>query len=165
MDVTANKKNIKISLMALLVAIMVVIGMFVFAENAYADIASGDWWKITDSGELIIGNGSEMTIPINPTNLYDWPWNSYRSQIISARFDGVVHAGTSTRDMFYICSKLTDLDLSSFDTSAVTNMQSMFGGCSGLTSLDLSTFDTSNVTDMSWMFNYCSKLTNLDLSQ
>jgi len=76
----------------------------------------------------------------------------------------------SIRDMsymFYGCSSLTSLDLSSFDTSNVSNMYVMFSGCSSLTSLDLSSFDTSNVSDrlgMVRMFSGCSSLTSLDLS-
>ena len=66
--------------------------------------------------------------------------------------------------MFNSCSSLTSLDLSSFNTSVVTNMESMFSSCSSLTSLDLSSFNTSAVTDMRWMFNRCSSLTSLDLS-
>ncbi len=41
-------------------------------------------------------------------------------------------------------------------------MSSMFFGCSSLTSLDLSSFNTANVTYMSIMFSGCSNLTNLD---
>ena len=65
--------------------------------------------------------------------------------------------------MFYECRTLTSLDLSSFNTSAVTNMSSMFYFCSGLTSFDLSSFDTSAVTNMSGMFSECSALTSLIL--
>ena len=60
--------------------------------------------------------------------------------------------------MFTNCSSLTSLDLSSFDTSNVTNIGMMFYNCLSLTSLDLSNFDTSNVTTMSSMFISCSKL-------
>ena len=54
--------------------------------------------------------------------------------------------------MFMGCRALTSLDLSKFDTSAVTSMSSMFGGARALTSLDLHLFDTSNVTRMGYMF-------------
>ena len=53
-----------------------------------------------------------------------------------------------------MCS-LTDLDLSSFNTSNVTDMSYMFSDCRRLTNLDLSSFDTSSVTTMGSMFNYC----------
>ena len=43
------------------------------------------------------------------------------------------------------------------------DMSSMFAYCSGLTSLDLSGFDTSAVTSMDYMFAYCSSLTSLIL--
>ena len=62
------------------------------------------------------------------------------------------------------CSSLTQLDVSGFDTSNVTDMGLMFDGCSSLTNLDMSGFDTSNVTDMGLMFDGCSSLTNLDMS-
>ena len=71
---------------------------------------------------------------------------------------------TDMSGMFYKCSKLTSLDLSSFNTSKVTDMRAMFDDCSSLTSLDLSSFDTSKVTDMGYMFYYCTGLTSLDLS-
>ena len=47
---------------------------------------------------------------------------------------------------------MTNLDLSHFNTSKVTDMTGMFDGCSGLTSLDLSSFNTSKVTKMIRMF-------------
>ncbi len=71
---------------------------------------------------------------------------------------------TNMFNMFYQCSSLTSLDLSSFDTSKVTDMFLMFKGCSNLISLDVSKFDTSKVKDMRGMFGDCSKLTSLDVT-
>jgi len=71
---------------------------------------------------------------------------------------------TQMTQMFYNCSKLTVLDLSSFNTSKVTAMNFMFYGCSNLTSLIISGFDTSKVTNMGAMFCKCSSLANLDVS-
>ncbi|UKI58313.1 MAG: DUF285 domain-containing protein [Clostridium sp.] len=55
------------------------------------------------------------------------------------------------------------LDLSSFNTSKVTNMESMFYSLlyrnDSSIALDLSNFDTSNVTNMSGMF-YQGNITN-----
>ena len=65
---------------------------------------------------------------------------------------------TDMHSMFMYCSSLTELDLSHFDTSNVTTMYRMFNGCSSLTELDLSNFDTSNVTDIALMFNNCKNL-------
>ena len=66
--------------------------------------------------------------------------------------------------MFIRCSSLTSLDVSNFDTSKVTAMYAMFEDCSSLTSLDVSNFDTSQVTKMSGMFENCKSLTSLDVS-
>ena len=90
---------------------------------------------------------------------------AYCSGLTSLDLSGFdTSAVTNMASMFDSCSGLTSLDLSGLNTSAVTNMASMFDSCSGLTSLDLTSFDTSAVTNMGMMFNKCSKLTSLDLS-
>jgi len=66
--------------------------------------------------------------------------------------------------MFRMCKSLRNLDLSNFNTTYVHNMSYMFGFCKSLTSLDLSNFNTTNVINMSNMFEYCDSLRNLDLS-
>lgn len=58
--------------------------------------------------------------------------------------------------MFYGCSSLTTLDLSSFNTEKVTEMGSMFEGCSSLTSLNISSFSRASLTDATLMFEGCS---------
>ena len=60
--------------------------------------------------------------------------------------------------MFYECSSLESIDLSSFNTNNVTDMYSMFFGCTSLESIDLSSFNTNNVTYMYNMFYECSSL-------
>ena len=67
-------------------------------------------------------------------------------------------------NMFRDCSNLTEIDLSNFDTSKITNMNSMFQGCTSLHSINLSNIDTSSVGNMVNMFNECSFLISLDLS-
>ncbi|EME8125135.1 BspA family leucine-rich repeat surface protein, partial [Enterococcus faecium] len=71
---------------------------------------------------------------------------------------------TDMSTMFYQCSSLQNLDLSSFNTSQVTTMSEMFKGCSDLQTLDLSSFDTSQVMAMFDMFYGCTSLQSLDLS-
>ena len=68
------------------------------------------------------------------------------------------------KNMFDDCYSLTSLNISSFDTSKVTNIRMMFNDCTSFTSLDLSNFNTSKVTDMDSMFFYCISLTSLNLS-
>ena len=71
---------------------------------------------------------------------------------------------TNCKNMFYHCSNLKNIDLSSFDTKDVTDMSNMFAGCGNLTNLNLSSINTDKVTDMSYMFYGCDLLQNLDLS-
>lgn len=66
--------------------------------------------------------------------------------------------------MFYNCSGLTSLDVSSFNTSNILSMAGTFCGCSGLATLNVSNFDTSKVTMTASMFAFCSSLTSLDVS-
>ena len=71
---------------------------------------------------------------------------------------------TDMNDLFRQCSKLQDLDLSSFDTSCVTDMSEMFSSDFALETLDVSSFDTSKVTNMNYMFNNCSALNTIAAS-
>ena len=72
--------------------------------------------------------------------------------------------------MFRGIQRIKELDLSSFDTSNVTDMSDMFytywmdDGYSELEKLDLSSFNTSKVTNMSNMFGYQRRIEELDLS-
>lgn len=70
---------------------------------------------------------------------------------------------TNMNSMFYNC-KFSTIDVSYFNTRNVTDMNSMFSTCDNLESLDVTNFNTSKVTDMSFMFQSTKKLKNLDLS-
>ena len=72
---------------------------------------------------------------------------------------------TTTSLMFYECSELKSIDLSSFNTNNVNNMSSMFSHCYELKSVKFSSsFNTSNVKNMSGMFYDCYALKSIDLS-
>ena len=71
---------------------------------------------------------------------------------------------TNASHMFDGVSNLTTLNLSNFNTSKVMNMGYMFSSMRNLTTLNLSGFDTSRVTNMSHMFNGMSNLVTLNLS-
>jgi len=65
--------------------------------------------------------------------------------------------------MFNNMWALENLDVSSFDTSNVTNMKDMFNGATKIMTLNLNNFNTSKVTDMSNMFNSMLAIENLSL--
>ena len=99
-----------------------------------------------------------------PTSCYKWFKDFSQLTTIEGLENLSTEEVTNMYDMFYNCSGLTSLDLSSFNTAKVTNMSGMFYWCSGLTSLDVSKFNTDEVKDMSGMFGGCKKLTSLNLS-
>ena len=75
-----------------------------------------------------------------------------------------IYLNEASNRMFRDLSNLISLDVSSFDTSQVTNMEAMFAGMPNLTTLNLSNFNTSQVTSMISMFEGMSRLTTLNLS-
>ena len=101
---------------------------------------------------IIGGATSGRILTTSPSNI---PFNNY--QVNKVTFNNSESNGSNT----YIYK----IDLSSWDTSYITNMKSMFNGCDHLVFIDSSEFNTSNVTDMSNMFNNCSSLTSLDVSK
>ncbi|WP_412659307.1 BspA family leucine-rich repeat surface protein, partial [Allobaculum sp.] len=142
-------------------------------------------WTIDSNGVLTIGEG-EFT---NNFYEYTFPWARYPNDIKrvdgTARFKlkGRAHsifdsesitsidlsgwdtsAVTDMSYMFCNCKTLTKLNLSGFNTSSVTKMRGMFYGCNALSELNLSSWDTSAVMDMSGMFISCKALSKLNLS-
>ena len=122
-----------------------------YAENG--EIKS----MLFNDGNVDNPNVSNYTISGKPVS---YKCSQSTSKVVFKDFD--TSAVTDMSSMFYGC-RLTTLDLSSFNTSAVTIMMYMFKYCSNLTTLDLSSFDTSAVTSMGEMFYDC-RLTTLDLS-
>ena len=66
--------------------------------------------------------------------------------------------------LFYHCSNITEVDLSHFDSSDVTDMRFLFNDCRSLTSIDFTDFDTSKVEYMNSMFHDCISLTSVNIS-
>ncbi|EAF0991052.1 BspA family leucine-rich repeat surface protein [Listeria monocytogenes] len=103
--------------------------------------------------------------PTAPSLLTTESMFSYATKLTEVDLSGLdTSAVTNMTDMFQYCSALEELDVSNFDTSSVTNMWIMFDGCASLEKLDVSNFDTSSVTNMSVMFNDCASLEELDVS-
>lgn len=66
---------------------------------------------------------------------------------------------TSFARTFSNCPNIeTIIGLDNLDTSNATIMHMMFWTCSKVNELDCSSFDTSSVTDMGQMFRYCERL-------
>ena len=68
------------------------------------------------------------------------------------------------QNMFSECTKITEMDLSNFDTSNVIKMWRMFFNCVELTSINLTNFNIPKAQDIRGLFKNCKKLTSIDLS-
>ena len=67
--------------------------------------------------------------------------------------------------MFYGCTNITDIDLSTFDFQSTTYMNDMFNYCINVKEIKFSQFEIKNVINTSYMFNYCKNLLAIDLSK
>ncbi len=120
-------------------------------------------WTVDSDGTLTIGAG---TLASNDESSDEfWPWTKYQwgkgpVELKKVVTDGKVVGGENLSYCFRGLSSLESVDVSTLDTSSVTNMNNMFSECS-LTSIDLSAWDVSSVTDMSYMF-YFNDLTSID---
>ena len=70
----------------------------------------------------------------------------------------------SMNAMFYFNFTLEKLNVSGFDTSHVKNMSAMFDNLTSLKELDITNFNTSNVETMQYMFYNLNKVKTLDVS-
>ena len=99
---------------------------------------------------------------------FDSTWNWFYGCSSLEEITGLEHLNTTRVEnmssMFFGCSALTHLDLSTFNTARVGSMCSMFQGCRSLKALDLSSFNGSAAEDLQNMFADCTALTHLDLS-
>ena len=138
------------------------------ATSAQTDLTNNT--SVTDviayynSTSIIIYSPARIYAPQNCDNMFMFSVrpSSTLTNLNLSNFD--TSKVTDMSNMFANNLSLRRLDVSNFDTSSVTNIGSMFSGCSGLTSLDVSNFDTSKVTNMGDMFRYCETLTSLDVS-
>lgn len=142
------------------------------ADNIREVYGTDDPIRFVDMPDLISGFlGPSISLygetihGINPYSLtYNSP-SSWKRKLIP--YIGSTSGMTNMRYMLMYINQPNDpLDLSLFDTSAVTDMSYMLAGTRA-SSVDLSSFDTSNVTDISWMFakmKLTSTNATLDLS-
>ena len=174
----------------------------VFPELADGWKAIGDCaWKVDDRGCLVIkpANGVSGTLENYTTNVENYagnlmpktPWEDRSDDIVSARFEKGVTAGSDLGFIFWQLCKLESVDFSNLDMSNVRSMRDafrcceslkridglgskggvaledateMFSLCRSLKAVDLNNIDLSGLDSAGWMFSNCSSLEELDLS-
>lgn len=173
-----------------------------FPELADGWKAIGDCaWKVDDRGCLVIkpANGVSGTLENYTTNVENYagnlmpktPWEDRSDDIVSARFEKGVTAGSDLGFIFWQLCKLESVDFSNLDMSNVRSMRDafrcceslkridglgskggvaledateMFSLCRSLKAVDLNNIDLSGLDSAGWMFSNCSSLEELDLS-
>ncbi|NUG38865.1 hypothetical protein GYT97_03100 [Lactobacillus mellis] len=81
------------------------------------------WWLVDGNGKLTI---YPHNIDFNTKSAADWPWDSQRGNIKSVDIRSGVTAANSINSMFASMPHLTQIDLSNFDMSKVTDASAMF---------------------------------------
>ena len=71
---------------------------------------------------------------------------------------------TNAINMFNGCSALQSIDVSNWNTQALTNATNMFFGCSSLQSIDVSNWNTQALVHADSIFRNCSSLQSIDVS-
>lgn len=117
----------------------------------------------------VTGGYADLTITSPHVKaILDWgddrtEWISLDGSIKAFEVPDYLPANINNADsMFLNCSNFNSPNVSTWDTSNVTDMYAMFNGCTAFNQ-DLSNWDTSQVTDMSDLFNGCTNF-NQDLS-
>ena len=126
-------------------------------------LVSGTGIVYIDGNKISFTNADKQLIYITGAITFYYEASSQQITYIYIPHLDIRSQGRDMSYMFFGCSNLNSLDLSGFNTSAITNMSCMFRGCSNLTSLDLSSFDTSAVTNMWDMFRETFNITSLIL--
>jgi len=142
-------------------------GRLVWARDASNDIvvaagtigANGAPWMLYDNGQVIVSPGR-----IDWNNGTVSPWHEHKDIVTNIVFSGTGYNIVRTRSLFANLTNLRTISgMDLWDMSEVTIARNMFRDTHSLVSLDLSTWDTSNISDFGTMFTF-SGVYNLDLS-
>ena len=137
-----------------------------YAQKGYANV-SVDRTTLTFYYDALMNTRPGHDYPLNQYANSTPDWNISSAGITTVVFDPTfVDARPSTTSSWFKDMKnLTSITgLEYLNTSMTKDFHQMFYGCSSLTSLDLSTFDTGQVRDVQSMFERCSNLVTIYVS-
>ena len=127
------------------------------------------------------GSGIQKILSTSPSYIYSCPSYVYLNnelitqKIMDCQYMNLTESDSeikliwnnidivSTKGMFFDCSEITEIDMTKFDTSLVTDMSFMFAYCSSLKYLNVSNFDTTKVKTFENMFVQCTSLLSINL--
>lgn len=135
------------------------VGSDVTLTFQYGDQPAGtegtDWWVIADS---YTSAAPDWTKSGATKAFFDSSFYQYKPTQMARWFEGLssltaiegfencdASAVISTLRMFFGCSNLRELDLSTFNSTTLKGTSAMFSACSSLKTLKLNSLDTSNL--------------------
>ena len=137
---------------------------FVDGQYTYTYNGSTGWSVVLTDKTSTNPVTTELCGTINDKPIVSMDSMFYESKAESIDLSSFDTSNVTNMSLMFSNSAATSLDLSNFNTSKVTSMYGMFQG-SKATSLDLSNFDTSNVTSMKYMFSASKATTGYARSQ
>jgi len=143
----------------------------IFASYKNVTITNSDE-STTEMFDLIIYSTSPIIAPVDCSHLFEGFINvstidmenflvTSQTTNMSSMFNSEIYNAPN----WHSNSKLISIDVSTFDTSNVTDFSKLFCGLSALTSLDLSNWNTKSVTDLNSMFRYCQALEEISFGE
>lgn len=136
------------------------------SDNLISPLSGEPLWRTpAERREIKTVVFDESFKDVRPTDCGTWFW---RFEALTT-IEHLDYLNTSEvedmHSMFFNCTSLETLDLSSFNTEKVKYMYTMFNGATNLRSIKLPKgFIASSVTDLDATFKGCESLTELDLS-
>lgn len=105
--------------------------------------------------------GSGLTTDSDVTTAYRCFYKCHLLTAVPDLFNGAQTNLTTLDYMFYECSNMTTIDLSSWKFGQVTSMKYMFARCEKAETIDITGIDTSKMTSTSGMDSMCNGCRNL----
>lgn len=127
-------------------------------EGRHGERGAFTWSNMNEDGWGVAFNGkdtaeSEICAYINDKPIISTSLMFYKYSLSNVDLSSFDTSRVTNMYGMFESLNVDNLDLSTLNTKNVTNMAGMFWGC-GAETLDISNFDTSNVTDMSELFRY-----------
>lgn len=132
-----------------------------FSNNSFANTTNVNMmFSYSNAGTFDL-HGSNFNLS---TNILDSMFNMCLNlKVLNMTNVSMPTSVESVKYMFYNCSSLTTLDLSSLHFSNLRSIESCFGYCSSLQTLNIANWNLAQATSTANAFKYCSKLENLSI--
>ena len=118
--------------------------------------------NVTDGSYMFYGCANSTEINVSQWNTskikyFDKMFSNCQSLAFLDVNNWDMISGYSLNNMFAY-SGITDIDLSKWNTSNITNLSNLFFECTRLKQIDLHTWNTESVSTCYWLFRGCSSL-------